>query len=62
MFGVTNFDLNQIQEMKTVILILSRFLWKKTNLTVSGQLEFETAAMGLGRVYTLGHTFRAEEF
>lgn len=36
------------------------FFGKKTNLTVSGQLEGETAAMGLGRIYTFGPTFRAE--
>lgn len=36
------------------------FFGKKTNLTVSGQLEAETYAMGLGKVYTFGPTFRAE--
>src|SRR5690606_32854929 len=36
------------------------FFTKKTNLTVSGQLEAEAAAMGLGKVYTFGPTFRAE--
>lgn len=30
-------------------------------LTVSGQLEAEAAALGLGRVYTFGPTFRAEK-
>ena len=36
------------------------FFGKETNLTVSGQLEAETFAMGLGQVYTFGPTFRAE--
>lgn len=36
------------------------FFGKNTNLTVSGQLEAETFAMGLGKVYTFGPTFRAE--
>ena len=38
----------------------SDFFGKETNLTVSGQLEAETYAMGLGKVYTFGPTFRAE--
>lgn len=36
------------------------FFGKETNLTVSGQLEAETFAMSLGKVYTFGPTFRAE--
>lgn len=36
------------------------FFGKETNLTVSGQLEAEAFAMGLGKVYTFGPTFRAE--
>ena len=36
------------------------FFGKTTHLTVSGQLEAETYAMGLGKVYTFGPTFRAE--
>jgi asparaginyl-tRNA synthetase len=36
------------------------FFEKETNLTVSGQLEAETYAMALGKVYTFGPTFRAE--
>ncbi len=36
------------------------FFEKETNLTVSGQLEGETYAMGLGKIYTFGPTFRAE--
>ncbi len=36
------------------------FFGKETNLTVSGQLEAETYALALGKVYTFGPTFRAE--
>jgi asparaginyl-tRNA synthetase len=36
------------------------FFGRVTNLTVSGQLEAELAAMGLSEVYTFGPTFRAE--
>ena len=36
------------------------FFGHQCNLTVSGQLEAEALAMGLGRVYTFGPTFRAE--
>ncbi len=36
------------------------FFGKETNLTVSGQLEGETAALGLSDIYTFGPTFRAE--
>ena len=40
---------------------LSRdFFGRQANLTVSGQLEAEALALGLGRVYTFGPTFRAE--
>jgi asparaginyl-tRNA synthetase len=36
------------------------FFHKETNLTVSGQLEGEMAALALGEIYTFGPTFRAE--
>ena len=36
------------------------FFGRPTNLTVSGQLEGELAAMALGQIYTFGPTFRAE--
>ena len=36
------------------------FFGKETNLTVSGQLEAEAYAMSMGKVYTFGPTFRAE--
>ena len=40
--------------------IKNDFFGKETNLTVSGQLEAETYAMGLKKVYSFGPTFRAE--
>ena len=36
------------------------FFGRETNLTVSGQLEGETFAMSLGKIYAFGPTFRAE--
>ncbi|MDR0816591.1 MAG: asparagine--tRNA ligase [Desulfovibrio sp.] len=36
------------------------FFNRRCHLTVSGQLEAESLAMGLGRVYSFGPTFRAE--
>ncbi len=36
------------------------FFGKETNLTVSGQLEGELAALALSQIYTFGPTFRAE--
>lgn len=61
MFGVTAFDLQKIPHNESGEVDFEQdFFGKKTSLTVSGQLEAETAAMGLGRVYTFGPTFRAE--
>ena len=56
MFQVTNLDLESGKEID----FSKDFFGKKTNLTVSGQLEAELGAMGLGKVYTFGPTFRAE--
>ena len=36
------------------------FFGRETNLTVSGQLEGELGALALGKIYTFGPTFRAE--
>jgi asparaginyl-tRNA synthetase len=61
MFRVTNFDLNHIPKTDDGKIDWSEdFFGKETNLTVSGQLEAELAAMALGKVYTFGPTFRAE--
>ncbi len=61
MFHVTNFDLDNLplnEEGK--VDYQQDFFGKPVNLTVSGQLEAELAALGLGQVYTFGPTFRAE--
>ncbi|MCK0201415.1 asparagine--tRNA ligase [Ornithobacterium rhinotracheale] len=61
MFTVTNFTLGEEpRNEEGAVDFKEDFFGKKTNLTVSGQLEAETAAMGLGKVYTFGPTFRAE--
>lgn len=61
MFKVTDFDLNEIPKTDEGKIDYKKdFFGKQANLTVSGQLEAETYAMGLGQVYTFGPTFRAE--
>lgn len=61
MFSVTDFDLNNIPLTEDGKVDFKKdFFGKHTNLTVSGQLEAETYALGLGLVYTFGPTFRAE--
>lgn len=60
-FKVTNLDLNNIPKNENgEVDYKEDFFGGETNLTVSGQLEAETYAMGLGQVYTFGPTFRAE--
>ena len=58
MFQVTT--LNSTQANKKNFDYTEDFFGKKTSLTVSGQLEAETYALGLGNVYTFGPTFRSE--
>ena len=61
MFKVTTLDLNKIKKGSNGEVDFSAdFFSKETNLTVSGQLEAESMALGLGKVYTFGPTFRAE--
>lgn len=61
MFKVTNFDLNNAPKNEDgSINYKEDFFGKEANLTVSGQLEGETYALGLGQIYTFGPTFRAE--
>jgi asparaginyl-tRNA synthetase len=62
MFRVTTLpDQNPpLTEDKSGVDYKQDFFGKQTNLTVSGQLEGEIAAMALGKVYTFGPTFRAE--
>ncbi|MDG2368153.1 MAG: asparagine--tRNA ligase [Flavobacteriaceae bacterium] len=61
MFKVTTLDINKSSLDKDQKVNYNEdFFGKETNLTVSGQLEAESLAMGLGKVYTFGPTFRAE--
>ncbi|WP_457617312.1 asparagine--tRNA ligase [Lutibacter sp.] len=61
MFTVTTIDPNNPPKDEHGNVDTSKdFFGKTTNLTVSGQLEAETYAMALGKVYTFGPTFRAE--
>ncbi|PRD49080.1 asparagine--tRNA ligase [Sphingobacterium haloxyli] len=61
MFQVTTLDLNNPPRTESgEIDFKEDFFGKPTNLTVSGQLEGELAAMALGNIYTFGPTFRAE--
>ncbi len=60
-FHVTSFDLeNPSKNEDGTINYKEDFFGRTTNLTVSGQLEAELAALALGDVYTFGPTFRAE--
>lgn len=59
-FKVTNFNLSKVPTKDGEVNYSEDFFGKETNLTVSGQLEAELAAMALGKVYTFGPTFRAE--
>lgn len=61
MFKVTTLNINKAEVEDNGSIDYSKdFFGKETNLTVSGQLEAENMAMGLGKVYTFGPTFRAE--
>lgn len=61
MFRVTTLDLENLKKNdEGKVDVKEDFFGKETNLTVSGQLEAELAALALGQVYTFGPTFRAE--
>lgn len=61
MFQVTTMDLNNIPKTEEGKVDFRKdFFGKASNLTVSGQLEAELAALALSKVYTFGPTFRAE--
>ena len=74
MFQVTTLSIEKIAEMgikagakgmkpedaAKLVDYSKDFFGKKASLTVSGQLEAETLATALSRVYTFGPTFRAE--
>ena len=59
MFQVTTLDLSRTGKEGEVPYDKD-FFGRKTNLTVSGQLEGELGATALGAIYTFGPTFRAE--
>ena len=62
MFKVTTLDLNDVPKTADGAVDYTQDFFKRpTNLTVSGQLEAEALAMALGKVYTFGPTFRAEQ-
>ncbi len=61
MFQVTTLNLYDLKkDERGAIVYDDDFFGKQASLTVSGQLEGELAAMGLGAIYTFGPTFRAE--
>mgnify|MGYP003479301488 FL=1 len=61
MFQVTTLDLENLPKDKQGNVDYSKdFYGKRTSLTVSGQLEGELGATALGKIYTFGPTFRAE--
>lgn len=61
MFKVTTLPFDQTPRTETgEVNFKDDFFGRATNLTVSGQLEGELAAMGFAEVYTFGPTFRAE--
>ncbi|PVH26049.1 asparagine--tRNA ligase [Sphingobacterium corticibacter] len=61
MFRVTTIDFDNVPRNEDgTVNYKEDFFGKSTNLTVSGQLEGELAAMALGNIYTFGPTFRAE--
>ncbi len=60
MFRVTTLDLERLAKSGGPVDFSFDFFDKPTFLTVSGQLEGETYATSLGRIYTFGPTFRAE--
>ncbi|MFK8112682.1 MAG: asparagine--tRNA ligase [Rubripirellula sp.] len=60
MFRVTSLDLEMLAKSGGPVKYEYDFFEKPAYLTVSGQLNAETYATALGRVYTFGPTFRAE--
>lgn len=61
MFKVTTLDFDNVPRTEGgKVNFEEDFFGRAANLTVSGQLEAELAAMALSKVYTFGPTFRAE--
>jgi asparaginyl-tRNA synthetase len=60
LFRVTTLNLAQVPRQDGAVEFTQDFFGRPTYLTVSGQLEAEIFACSLGKVYTFGPTFRAE--
>lgn len=61
MFKVTTLDFDNVPRTEEGKVDYAQdFFARASNLTVSGQLEGELAAMAFGQIYTFGPTFRAE--
>ena len=60
MFKVTTLDPGNVPRKDGAVDFSQDFFGRPTYLTVSGQLEAEIFACALGKVYTFGPTFRAE--
>ena len=60
MFRVTTLPLDNLPTVNGKVDTSKDFFGKSAYLTVSGQLEGETYACALGKIYTFGPTFRAE--
>jgi asparaginyl-tRNA synthetase len=60
LFKVTTLDLEKLPRAGGTVDYTKDFFGKAAFLTVSGQLQAEIFACGLGKVYTFGPTFRAE--
>jgi asparaginyl-tRNA synthetase len=60
MFKVTTLDLNKLPRKDAAVDYAQDFFQRAAYLTVSGQLNGEAYACGLGKIYTFGPTFRAE--
>ncbi len=60
MFKVTTLDLAKVPKQGATVDYAQDFFDRPAFLTVSGQLEAEIFACSLGKVYTFGPTFRAE--
>lgn len=60
MFRVTTLDLNNPPKVDGKVDYKQDFFAAEASLSVSGQLEGEIAATALGKIYTFGPTFRAE--
>ncbi len=61
MFRVTTLDMDKpARDENGAVNFKEDFFGRSANLTVSGQLEGELGAMALGKIYTFGPTFRAE--